>query len=226
MRSYRLRLELLSDATFGRGDGVAGVVDAEVQHDEAGLPYLAGRTLKGLLGAECADIVYSLGLALRSDQAARWQVAATRLFGRSGAGLTGEAALRVGAARLPDDLRLALLADIRSDRSDRPTPNDILETVTALRRQTAMDEWGAPQENTLRTMRVVLRKTVLWAALDFLAEPQEDDLALLAACVKAFRRAGTGRNRGRGRVAAELCDLAGQPITEQLFKSFRKVVAP
>lgn len=226
MKNYHLRLELLSDATFGRGDGVAGVVDAEVQHDEVGLPYLGGRTLKGLLGAECADIVYALGLALHSDQAARWQAAEERLFGRSGAALTGEATLRVGAARLPDDLRLALLADIRSDRSDRPTPTDILETVTALRRQTAMDEEGTPLENTLRTMRVVLRKTVFWATLDFLAEPHEDDLALLAACVKAFRRAGMGRNRGRGRVAAELYDAAGQPVTDQLFRSFRKAVAP
>lgn len=222
MNSYRLRLELLSDATFGRGDGVAGLVDAEVQHDEVGLPYLGGRTLKGLLGAECADIVHALGLA-RPDQATRWESTAVRLFGRSGAALNGEAALRVGAARLPDDLRLALWADVRGGRV---TPSDILETVTALRRQTAMDEWGAPQENTLRTMRVVLRKTVFWASLDFLTEAQDDDLALLAACIKAFRRAGTGRNRGRGRLKAELFDAAGQPVTDQFFKKFRKAVAP
>jgi CRISPR/Cas system CSM-associated protein Csm3 (group 7 of RAMP superfamily) len=222
MKSYKLRLELLSDTTFGRGDGVAGLVDAEVQHDEVGLPYLGGRTLKGLLGAECADIVHALRLA-RPDQASRWQTVAERLFGRSGAALDGEAILRVGAARLPDDLRLALLADVRSGRL---TPTDILETVTALRRQTALDEWGTPQENTLRTMRVVLRKTVFWAPLDFLVEAQEDDLALLAAGVKAFRRAGTGRNRGRGRLYAELLDTAGQPVTDQLFRSFRKAVTP
>ena len=222
MNSYRLRLTLLSDATFGRGDGVAGLVDAEVQHDEAGLPFLGGRTLKGLLGAECADLVHALRLA-RPDQAARWSAVADRLFGRSGAALGGEAVLRVGAARLPDDLRLALLADIRNGRL---SPVDILETVTALRRQTAMDEWGVPQENTLRTMRVILRNTVFWAGLDFTVVPQEDDLALLAACVKAFRRAGTGRNRGRGRLSAELQDATGAPITDQLFKHFRKAVTP
>jgi hypothetical protein len=220
MQSYRLRLTLLSDATFGRGDGVAGLVDAEVQHDEAGLPFLGGRTLKGLLGAECADLVHALRLA-RPDQAVRWQAAADRLFGRSGAALGGEAILRVGAARLPDDLRLALLADVRNGRL---TPVDILETVTALRRQTAMDEWGVPQENTLRTMRVVLRNTVFLAPLDFTVVPREDDLALLAACVRAFRRAGTGRNRGRGRLNAELIDAAGTPATDQFFKNFRKAV--
>ncbi len=220
MRSYRLCLTLLSDATFGRGDGVAGLVDAEVQHDEAGLPFLGGRTLKGLLGAECADIVYALEQA-RPDQKNRWYAASERLFGRSGADLDGEAILHVGTARLPDDLRLALLDDVRRGRI---TPTEVLETVTALRRQTAMDEWGVPLENTLRTMRVILRDTVFWAPLEFMVDPQPDDLALLAACVKALRRAGTGRNRGRGRLRAELTDRDGSPVTDALFREFRKAV--
>ncbi len=176
-----------------------------------------------MLGAECADIVYALGLAPDATRRSAGRRPATRLFGRSGAALDGEAILHVGAARLPDDLRLALLADVRSGRL---TPADILETVTALRRQTAMDEWGAPQENTLRTMRVILRKTVFWAPLDFLAEPQEDDLALLAACVKAFRRAGTraqSRPRPRG---AELLRRDRPACHRSAFQDFRKAVTP
>ena len=43
-RQYWLKIDLLSDTTLGRGDGVAGVVDAEVQHDAYGLPYLSGKT--------------------------------------------------------------------------------------------------------------------------------------------------------------------------------------
>lgn len=220
MPSYLLRLTLLSDATFGRGDGVAGLVDAEVQHDEVGLPFLAGRTLKGLLGAECADIVFALERG-RPDQKERWRLASERLFGRSGAALEGEAILRVGVARLPEDLHSALRQEVRQERL---APNDILELVTALRRQTAMDAWGAPKENTLRTMRVILRGTVFRALLEFVVEPQPDDLALLAACVKALRRAGTGRNRGRGRVQAELLDKNGHPVTDTLFAEFREAV--
>jgi len=220
MLSYQLRLTLLSDATFGRGDGVAGLVDAEVQHDEVGLPFLAGRTLKGLLGAECADIVVALENA-RPDQKERWRQASERLFGRSGAALEGEAILRVGVARLPEDLRSALRQEVRKGRL---TPNDILELVTALRRQTAMDAWGVPKENSLRTMRVILRGTVFRARLDFVVEPQHDDLALLAACVKALRRAGTGRNRGRGRIQAELLGKDDHLVTETLFAKFREAV--
>ena len=45
----RLHIELLSDATFNRGEGTAGLVDVEVEHDEFGLPLIGGRTVRGLL---------------------------------------------------------------------------------------------------------------------------------------------------------------------------------
>lgn len=223
MKTYRLRIELESDATFGRGDGVAGVVDAEVQHDRFGLPYLGGRALKGLLGAECADILFALE-AIDADTVARWQAAAQRLFGRSGGALQGQATLLVGPARLPADLRAAVARDVREGTLRR---DEVLESLTALRTQTAMDpQTGAPLKETLRTMRVILRGTPFEARLDFIQEPETDDLALLAACVKAFRRAGTGRNRGRGRLRAELLDASGQPATDTHFGDFRKAVSP
>lgn len=223
MNEYRLQFTLLSDATFGRGDGVAGVVDAEVQHDPTGLPYLAGRTLKGLLGAECADIVFAIGKA-RPEQEERWKAAAYRLFGKSGGALDGEANLRVGSAQLPADLRSRIAQDIEDGSITRA---EVLESLTALRRQTAMDAvTGAPLENTLRSMRVILRKTPFEAVLSFQEMPGPDELALLAACVKALRRAGTGRNRGRGKLTAELRAATGAQITQIHFEQFRKAVTP
>ncbi len=223
MNAYHLRLNLLSDATFGRGDGVAGVVDAEVQHDPTGLPFLAGRTLKGLLGAECADIVFAVKLA-KPDQKDRWEAAAYRLFGRRGGALTGEANLRVGPAQLPADLRSRIAQDVGDGLITRA---EVLESITALRRQTAMDAvTGAPLENTLRAMRVILRETPFEAELSFQQPPSDDERALLAACVKALRRAGTGRNRGRGKLTADLLDADGNQVTETHFALFRKAVAP
>ncbi|MGH2768963.1 MAG: RAMP superfamily CRISPR-associated protein, partial [Actinomycetota bacterium] len=48
MTSY-IEVGLLSDATFSFGEGAAGEVDVEIAHDEYGLPFLPGRTLRGLL---------------------------------------------------------------------------------------------------------------------------------------------------------------------------------
>jgi CRISPR/Cas system CSM-associated protein Csm3 (group 7 of RAMP superfamily) len=220
MKDYILRLTLLSDATFGRGDGVAGLVDVEVQHDGFGLPYLGGRALKGLLGAECDDILFSLNSAIPA-QLKRWQQAASRLLGQSGARLKGEALMHVGPAQLPRDLRKALAHDVENKTLTRA---EVLDMLTTLRRQTAMDESGAPRKETLRTLRVILRGITFAAQLTFTDDPTADDLALLAATVKALRRVGTGRNRGRGRVQAELFTHAGEPITDMYFMDFRKAV--
>lgn len=226
MKTYWLQLELLSDATFGRGDGVAGVVDAEVQHDEYGLPYLGGKTLKGLLGAECAEILYALSQAA-PEQLPRWQESARRLFGYPGSDDASYADMHVGAAQLPEGLCAAVADEVRKGKLSR---GEVLSSLTALRRQTAMDPAsGAPKKETLRTVRVILRETPFFARLDFAAEPAADDLALLAACVKAFRRAGTERNRGRGSLRARLFDRppGDDPkpeVTETYFDPFRKAV--
>jgi CRISPR/Cas system CSM-associated protein Csm3 (group 7 of RAMP superfamily) len=215
MRKYILSFVLESDATFGRGDGVAGVVDAEVQHDEFGCPYLGGRTLKGLLVNECSEI----WAAIPEKAKPRWEKAAQRLFGSPGSGLEVGALMAVGNAQLPEDLRRAIAYDFQRKKLKR---EDVLESVTALRRQTAIDESGVAKKHSLRTLRVILRNTPFEAELNFAGEPLEEDLALLAACVKAFRRAGTGRNRGRGLLTAVLKDSSGKSITEKYFEIFRK----
>jgi CRISPR/Cas system CSM-associated protein Csm3 (group 7 of RAMP superfamily) len=225
MNALTLQFTLLSDATFGRGDGVAGLVDEEVQHDKYGLPFLNGRTLKGLLRAECAEILYAVTQA-KTDQSERWQTAAHRLFGAPGSGNEEIAIMRVSDACLPQDLRTALAEDFRSQDPAQREQKRIatLESLTAVRRQTAMDaESGAPQEETLRTMRVIIRNTPFEATVSFTTPPTQDDLALLAACVKAFRRAGTGRNRGRGRLQAELYD-EGKPVTAEHFGRLQQAV--
>lgn len=216
MTTLELHLKLLSDATFGRGDGVAGLVDAEVEHDSHGLPFLRGRTLKGLLVEECSNILYSLVGHTRYSELER---AARRLFGSPGSSLDTAGILRVGAAELPRDLREAVRATIDAKTL---TVSDVLEALTAIRRQTAVDASnGTPDEGSLRAMRVILREAHFTAQLDFVEEPSDTELALLAACVKGLRRAGTGRNRGRGRLVAWLND---ETYTDQNFGVFKALV--
>lgn len=221
METYWLRFTLLSDATFGRGDGVAGLVDREVEHDADGMPYLRGRTLKGLLAEECANILFALGK--QNKPLDRWYQAAQRVFGRPGSTLADDALMRVGDARLPADLRAAIHHDVEARRFH---PAEMMEALTAIRHQTAVNVEGAPERGTLRAMRVVLRGTPFEAELAFAEPAQPDDLALLAACILGLRRAGTGRNRGRGRLMATLHDARGNDITRQQFEGFTREVRP
>lgn len=222
MRKGYLQIRLLSDTTFGRGDGVAGLVDTEVQHDEYGLPYLGGRALKGMLAAESTDLLAALKKSLPPHEFDLWNEAEDWLFGKSGAALTGEANLRISAARLPEDLRLAIALEIQQGKLKR---EEVLETLTALRRQTAMDAAsGAPRKEALRTSRVILRDLVFEAAFDLAVEPQALTLPWLSACVKALRHVGTGRNRGRGLVHAEL--LNEERITMlEYFQTFKDKIS-
>ena len=45
--NYILEVKLLSQAIFGSGNSVSGVVDQEVLHDDLGFPFMKGKTVKG-----------------------------------------------------------------------------------------------------------------------------------------------------------------------------------
>ena len=229
-----LEIKLESDTAFSRGDGTAGEVDADVQHDLNGLPYLSGKTLKGLLSATCAEVLDALKQA-EIKKLVEWQKSAARLFGKPGSEASESGQLHVGDARLPDDLCEAVTQQVNAKKITRL---EVLESLTALRHQTAMNaETGAPLEHSLRTIRVILRKTILIARLDFIPAlggktvteaEQERDLALLAACAKALRRAGAHRNRGLGKIKVALYAnnpvIQEKPDTETLFAPLRAEV--
>jgi len=213
MQPKTINLTLKSAATFGRGDGVAGLVDREIEHDTHGFPFLRGKTLKGLLVESAENVVYALEkLQGRSG----WMSAKEHLFGTGGRGLEERGILHIGDAQLPAALRSAV---IRAPSEWKPV--EVLDSLTGIRRQTAVNEFGAPEHASLRSMRVLLPGITLEAPLSFAKEPTPQELQLLAAAVLDFRRAGTGRNRGRGWLRAE---LDSPEATQEWFKTFMEAV--
>jgi hypothetical protein len=188
-----LQVALISDATFSRGEGTAGVVDTEVERDDLGLPFIGGRTLRGLLRDSWLSMSGHFPEAL--------QKAATRMLGQSQA-LDESCQLRIGDAHSPETIRSAVRAALR--REPHPlTQEAILEGFTSIRYQTAEDRaTGAPERTTLRSSRVVLRGFVFEAALSWLNnyEPDANDLKVLGLCALATRHGGLLRNRGRGHI--------------------------
>lgn len=219
-KTVTLRFELLTPATFGRGGGLAGSVDQEVEHDQYGLPFLRGRALRGLLAEEIESLLDVLG-----ERQQFWQETRNRLLGVSGA-ISENGILRVSDARLSEGLwrLLAWSVERRKDTrvgDPRVHPTTMLEALTSIRRQTAMTERGAPEPASLRSLRVVLPGLLFESTLTFDEEPDKKDLALLAAATLAWRRVGVSRNRGRGNVKAVL-DSPEQ--TRQYFEVFQEEV--
>ncbi len=184
-----LSIELLSDTTFSCGEGTAGIVDVEVDHDELGLPRIGGKVVHGLL----RDAWLSMARQFPSTLAA----AAPRVLGPI-ADLTETSILRVGDASLPDDVRQ--WARFAVERKDHPlSPEQVLSTLTDIRRQTAQSRvTGSPEATTLRSSRVVLRMLRFESALTWLKPPGINELSVLALSALGVRHGGLGRNRGRG----------------------------
>jgi hypothetical protein len=183
-----LTVELLSDTTFGRGQGTAGEVDVEVEHDDLGLPFVRGKVLHGLL--RDAWLTIAPHFADLGD-------AAGRVLGVE-ADLADAGVLRVGDALLPEDVRAWVRHAVR--RSNQPLrPDQVLRTLTDVRRQTARSRLtGAPEETTLRSSRVVLRGLTFTSPLTWMEAPTVEQVRLLALCTLGVRHGGLGRNRGRG----------------------------
>lgn len=219
MNHYKLQIHLLSDTTFGRGDGIAGLIDQEVEHDPHGFPYLRGRTLKGLLSEECDNMIN----VLSRHQQPHWHRVASILFGRPGSSLDTIASIHVGDARLPEDIRQAIAYQIKQNNLQKA---EVLDSLTTIRRQTSIDiETGTPDRGSLRSSRVVLRDLTLTADLSFVKLPPRDladeDLeSLLLVGVKALRYLGSSRNRGRGHVRCMLLDEKGNYFSSHLIDRF------
>ncbi len=206
MPIYQLKIKLLSDTTFGRGDGVAGLIDQEVEHDPFGFPYLRGRTLKGLLSEEGDNLI-----AMLTNHRPSWERVACDLFGTLGSTIGTMGAVHVGDACLPEDLRQAVAFQIKDETL---TKTEVLDSLTTIRRQTSIDpQSGTADEGSLRSFRVVLRDLCFTADLIFEKMPSDEMRSLVAVGSLALRRLGSGRNRGRGHVQCTLHDADGNDIT-------------
>ena len=186
-----ITITLLSDTTFGRGEGTVGEVDVEVEHDKDGLPFIGGKVLHGLL----RDTWLSM-----QDCFPNLKEAAKSVLGQE-AELAEDAILKIRDAVLPDDVRdwVHYAVHRGTERLERLSPQQILRSLTDIRRQTAQSrETGAPEQTTLRTSRVVVRDITFAALLEWRRTPTPDEQKVLALCALGIRHGGLGRTRGRG----------------------------
>ena len=185
----RVGFELLTwwHAGSGRGDGERA--DAVVQVSSAGLPYLPGRTVKGLLRAAAGtvgtaerDLAAWFGSALLGTGERVKALEEARF-------LTEAGALRFSSATLGP----AWEAYARSLPTQEP-----LRPLFALLATTAVDHGtGTARDRSLRTIEVAAPMT-LSATVE---GPDEDGwLSALRSAAPFVRSLGSGRNRGLGRV--------------------------
>lgn len=215
MIEYTLRLELETDTCFSMGEGTAGLVDQEIQHDAKGCPIVPGRTLKGLLSEEAANFIATIeNLPVRKILEDLYFEA----FGRPGASADDEGCLRIGNAELPSRVRSKIHENCDTGHL---TPEEILASLTDIRRQTAVNyTTNAPKKHSLRSTRVLVRGLLLEAPVRFSRAPTDDHLMLISLSGRMLRRAGINRNRGMGKINCTFLDEKGTDITDKAVQQF------
>lgn len=190
----------------GSGLGADAVADSVVVKGEDGLPYIPGRSVKGLL-REAVTLASLSGLVPR-DRVVRWfgsPLAGTDAMGRhdddddqqerrleDGRFASTEGALWFGSALLPEPWR----AWSRSLRE--PAQDPIVQSLYAYMASTAIDQYGTARQHSLRVYEVAVPMD-LYAAI---TGPSDDNVWIsdLKSCAPLLRVLGARRSRGFGRV--------------------------
>lgn len=198
-----IEIELKSESVFG-GDGEQlGTVDLDIQCDEYGIPYYAGRTLKGVL-REQAEWYLNL---LPEPEKRETQKALERLFGipdERGAGIQNQNyhSLRIGDAKISESIRKTIINKVQNNKVH---PREILNAFTTVRSMTKINHvTGVAEDKSLRQVRVIKPRFTFYAPVYVQGKLTNVEKQLFENSVKLLRQIGIMRNRGKGAVTCKL----------------------
>ena len=198
MQAHDLTIEILSFWHAGSSLGKGAEADATALVDDRGLPFLPGRTVKGLLREA----------VLTCEEFGRLPMGTTcRLFGK--APTPGEPSdsspgiLRFDSAQICGSARCELLRK----EPERKQENDLRPSLFEKISSTAIDDHGQAADHTLRTIEVTVPVT-LHSRVHGPAETDWVDAIRFASSL--VRSLGCQRHRGLGRCRVTLGDEAAQ----------------
>lgn len=207
MGNYQVKIELLSETILGSGESVAGYIDLEVLHDELGLPFLKGKTLKGRLREEAENIARLQSEVFSEDQV-------NKIFGVTDS--EEDTILALSDCTVSDNIKKAL-------KYSGLDSKDVLNSLTDIRSFTAIDDEGIAQDGSLRQIRVINKGLKLTAKASFRNEISKDDLTLFGLSVLSLKHIGLMCSRGKGKVKCTLIK-DNEDITNMIIDNLREKV--
>ena len=227
MDSWVIKIELLSETIFGSGQALPGAVDLEIVHDENGLPYLKGKTLKGKLREEIQAIV---DLIKETNPNIDFNKYVVNMFGKEAKehsvrsnkdDLDKISKIKFSDCKIPKNVQTGIEYGIREGIFDR---DEVLRSLTNFRDFTSIDENGVAQTGSLRRYRTIKKGLYFFTELHIEEELAEMERVLLAAGVSTLRHLGSMESRGKGKVKSSLL-LNGEDITQMYTEILEKEVA-
>lgn len=178
MKTIKYKVTFLSNWHVGSGLGAGAETDAECLKNTDGLPYIPGKTIKGLLKDACHDIA-----EVNADKISKDNI--TEIFGKDA---TKTENSKAGSVFFGN-------ANISKDESQEIIDNGLQNFLFKNVSSTAIDEkTGVATKNSLRSMEVCMAIS-LEGSIE-IEEKHQDSIKLAA---KWLRHIGVNRNRGLGR---------------------------
>jgi len=181
----------LSPWHMGSGFGEGAHLDALPVKTQTGLPYIPGRSVKGLfreavqLAEECGQLPAVTTVKLfgsRDDELSRYD--------------STPGTVQFTSATLGDAMEVWA-----ADQHNSQAVGELYMPLAS----TAIDEEGLADDKSLRKIEVAL--PVSLTATVTITEDQSDVLAVLQTAAKLIRQAGTDRHRGLGRVQVTVMEV-------------------
>lgn len=182
-----IRVELLSDTCFSSGEVYNSAVDTDVFCDANGIPVIGGKRLKGCI-REAAEELRDWGYMIDVE-------------GIFGARYDRNSAINISDAKPEQYDQYISELSVRNDPM-LVYPSRVLDAFTYIRIQTALDQEGIADRNTLRSTRVIKKGLIFFAPVEFRCSDEkkheyEDQMVKIC---KAVRHMGLNRTRGMGSV--------------------------
>lgn len=177
----------------GRADVV---IDAEVAHDQFGIPYFSARRFKGLLYESALEIVE---MAEQCDDGFADRNTLEELFHHTSQSNMQLCIMDMYAAPEEDYNKLCHEWQcLQNKYPDIINPREVLEEFTSIRYQTSMED-GIAKDGSLHNMRVVDEGNNFYGKI-ILHGANERAVNLIVLALRNLRSAGLKRNRGFGHI--------------------------
>ncbi len=190
----KLTMTLCSDTIPGSGEGLAGIIDTDISHDEFGIPYIPAKRIKGILRETAQDLE-----DVEKLSAARIEP----LFGRTGQEKSSAFRIADGYITNYGEIRQFLQACAeKDDLSPIFHREAVLNYYTYTRSQTTLEN-GVAKKRSLRTFRVLKKDLRFHFEIEC---PPEYEADLKRIC-DVTRHFGLSRTRGMGEILLT-CDFS------------------
>ncbi len=210
------KIEVRTPLLLGSGSAFGSQVDTDISFDDYGIPTFPARRFKGLLRESALEVSEMCQLSRIS---AGYQKEIDECFGSIG--LKSQLLISDLVPQDYNEIRQWLEWSF-TKKGIKLTKEAVLEAVTSVRQQTAIDHYsGVAKDDSLRSLRVLEPGLVFVGEMN-LEKETESRMTIIGLAMANLRFAGLRRNRGFGGINCTAVDNGSVDLCTKALKKLQQ----